>query len=121
MTADTAELPPCTECASEYTYESGPLLVCSMCAHEWAPGETGADDSAEAAVRDAVGNVLSDGDTVILVKSVKISGGGGGTIKVGTRVPGIRLIPDSGDGHDIDAKVPGFGKLKLKSGVVKRG
>ena len=116
------EIPPCPECASEYAYEQGALLVCPMCGHEWAPA--GEDDTAEAAtddaLRDAVGNVLSDGDTVTLVKSVKVSGGGGGTIKVGTKVTGIRLIADSGNGHDIDARVPGFGKMQLKSSVVKR-
>jgi len=118
-------LPPCPECASEYAYESGALLVCPMCGHEWAPGDEaeggqghGSADDGE--VRDAVGNVLSDGDTVTLVKSVKVSGGGGGAIKVGTKVTGIRLIADSGNGHDIDARVPGFGKMQLKSSVVKK-
>ncbi len=115
------ELPPCPECASEYTYESGALLTCPMCGHEWAPG--GSEDeaaTAEGVIHDAVGNVLNDGDDVTLVKSVKVSGGGGGTIKVGTKVTGIRLIADSGNGHDIDARVPGFGKMQLKSSVVKR-
>ena len=121
-TTDTA-LPPCPECASEYAYESGALLACPMCGHEWATGAAEADASAadaEPVVRDAVGNTLADGDTVILVKSVKVSGGGGGSIKAGTKVPGIRLDPAGADGHDIDAKVPGFGKLRLKSSVVKR-
>lgn len=122
--SDTAEtaLPPCPECASEYAYESGALLSCPMCGHEWAPGD-GDDVSAagdEPSVRDAVGNVLHDGDDVTLVKSVKVAGGGGGTIKVGTKVSGIRLTADRGDGHDIDARVPGFGKMQLKSSVVKR-
>lgn len=114
-------LPPCPECASEYTYEQGALLVCPMCAHEWAvAGDTDAPDASDGEIRDAVGNVLTDGDTVTLVKSVKVSGGGGGTIKVGTKVPGIRLVADSGNGHDIDCKVPGFGKMQLKSSVVKK-
>ncbi len=122
---DRSALPPCPECASEYAYEQGALLVCPMCGHEWASGEAGdaeaADgDGAEWIVRDAVGNVLSDGDTVTLVKSVKVSGAGGGAIKVGTKVPGIRLIADGVGDHDIDARVPGFGKLQLKSSVVKR-
>lgn len=118
----STELPPCPECASEYAYEQGALLVCPMCGHEWSAGEADADGATteDDAVRDAVGNVLSDGDTVTLVKSVKVSGGGGGTIKVGTKVTGIRLIADSGNGHDIDARVPGFGKMQLKSSVVKR-
>lgn len=123
MSDDDFALPPCPQCASEYTYESGPLLTCSMCAHEWNADEAPAPDgevTTDLAVRDAVGNVLTDGDSVVLVKSVKIAGGGGGTVKAGTKVPGIRLIADSGDGHDIDARVPGLGRLKLKSSVVKR-
>lgn len=122
---DDAALPPCPECASEYAYESGALLVCPMCAHEWVPAEAGAAAAAAAGeddgqIRDAVGNVLADGDTVSLVKSVKISGGGGGTIKVGTKVRGIKLTADKGDGHDIDARIPDFGRLQLKSSVVKK-
>lgn len=118
-----ATLPPCPECASEFTYDAGGLLTCPMCGHEWMPADPAAAEEetpADNAVRDAVGNVLNDGDDVTLVKSVKVSGGGGGAIKVGTKVTGIRLIDDSGDGHDIDARVPGFGKMKLKSSVVKR-
>lgn len=120
-----AELPPCPECASEFTYESGALLTCPMCGHEWAHNESGGDADGDSAdgdegIRDAVGNLLSDGDTVTLVKTVKVSGGGGGTIKVGTKVAGIRLVPGGAGGHDIDAKVPGFGKMQLKSSVVKR-
>ena len=125
--SDETTLPPCPECASEYAYEQGALLVCPMCGHEWAPGHAGSGDSDsdsvegdDRVIRDAVGNVLSDGDTVTLVKSVKVSGGGGGSIKVGTKVPGIRLIEDGVGDHDIDARVPGFGKLQLKSSVVKR-
>lgn len=121
--ADPNALPPCPECAAEYAYESGALLACPMCGHEWALGSDegeGSVDDADRPVRDAVGNVLSDGDTVTLVKSVKVSGGGGGTIKVGTKVTGIRLITDGVGDHDIDARVPGFGKMQLKSSVVKR-
>lgn len=116
-------LPPCPECASEFSYESGPVLACPMCGHEWTAAHQADDDSAkedDGQVRDAVGNVLNDGDAVTLVKSVKVSGGGGGTIKVGTKVTRIRLIDDNGNGHDIDAKVPGFGKMQLKSSVVKK-
>lgn len=118
---EEAQLPPCPECASEYAYEMGALLVCPMCGHEWAAGGQATEPSApdEAVVRDAVGNPLADGDTVTLVKTVKVSGGGGGTIKIGTKVAGIRLIEGAGD-HDIDARVPGFGKMQLKSSVVKK-
>lgn len=120
--SDETQIPPCPECASEYGYEQGALFVCPMCGHEWAPNaETSeaASDTQEG-IRDAVGNTLQDGDTVTLVKTVKVSGAGGGTIKVGTKVTGIRLIADGVGDHDIDAKVPGFGKMQLKSSVVKR-
>ncbi|SCX30126.1 zinc ribbon domain-containing protein YjdM [Mycolicibacterium fluoranthenivorans] len=112
-------LPPCPACASEFAYESGALLVCSMCAYEWAPG---ADDGAESSgvVVDSVGNPLADGDTVTIVKSLKVKGAGGGVVKIGTKVRGIRLISDGVGDHDIDAKVPGFGQMQLKSSVVKK-
>ena len=114
------QLPPCPECASEYAYEMGALLVCPMCAHEWEPAS--ADDAPDepAAVTDAVGNVLADGDTVSIVKDLKIKGAGGGVVKVGTKVRGIRLIGDGVGDHDIDATVPGFGRMQLKSSVVKK-
>lgn len=107
----TETLPPCPECASEFTYESGALLACPMCAHEWAEEEV-------EPVRDAVGNVLSDGDSVSVVKSLKIKGGG--AMKIGTRVTGIRLLEFPVDGHDIEAKIPGVGQLRLRSSVVKK-
>lgn len=114
-------LPPCPACASEFTYEIGALLACPMCAHEWAPTEAGeAEEPSDTAIRDAFGNALEDGDTVTLVKSVKLSGGGGTTLKVGTKVTRIRLTEDTGDGHDIDARIPEIGRLKLKSSIVKK-
>jgi protein PhnA len=90
-----------------------------MCGHEWAPG---ASDEAESGhvVTDSVGNVLADGDTVTIVKSLKVKGAGGGVVKIGTKVRGIRLITDGVGDHDIDAKVPGFGQMQLKSSVVKK-
>lgn len=120
-TVDT-EFPPCPQCESEYTYESGPLLACPMCGHEWAHDDPANVEAAagEAVIRDAVGNVLADGDDVTLVKSVKIAGGGGSGLKIGTKVRGIRLTEDRGDGHDIDARIPGVGRLQLKSSVVKK-
>lgn len=118
---DTA-LDPCPECGSEYVYESDPLLVCPMCAHEWMPVAAGADEPEQDddVVRDAVGNILQDGDSVTVVKSLKVKGGGGKDIKIGTKVTSIRLIQDGVDGHDIDAKVPGFGQMQLKSSVVRK-
>lgn len=115
-----AVLPPCPECAEPYTYEQGALLVCPMCGHEWSADQADAPESEEPVIKDSVGNVLSDGDTVTLVKTVKVSGGGGGTVKIGTKVTGIRLNPGGAGGHDIDARVPGFGNMQLKSSVVKR-
>ncbi|WP_096906062.1 MULTISPECIES: zinc ribbon domain-containing protein YjdM [unclassified Dietzia] len=123
MTATTP--PPCPECASEYTYEIPPLLVCPECAHEWPAdgGGTSGDGSAESdpavrEIRDAVGNVLTDGDTVVVVKDLKVKGGSG-PIKVGTKVRNIRLVDGPGD-HDIDCRIDGFGPMHLKSSVVKR-
>lgn len=107
-------LPPCPSCSSPYTYEDGALLICPECAHEWAAAQAGGD-----VVRDAVGNILSDGDAVTIAKDLKL---GNKTIKVGTKVKSIRLLPPEewiGD-HDIDAKVPGFGPMSLKSSVVKK-
>lgn len=114
-------LPPCPACGEAYTYEDRDVLVCPMCAHEWTPG-SGAD-SAELAVvviKDSVGNVLADGDTVTIAKDLKVKGAGGGVVKVGTKVRGIRLIDDGVGDHDIDATVAGFGRMQLKSSVVKK-
>ncbi|MFE9924473.1 zinc ribbon domain-containing protein YjdM [Streptomyces sp. NPDC005774] len=113
--------PPCPECACEYTYEMNSLVVCPECAHEWNPesGSEGGDAEGERVVKDAVGNVLRDGDTVVVVKTLKVKGSPSG-IKAGTKVRDIRLI-DGVDGHDIDCKVEGFGAMQLKSGVVKKG
>lgn len=121
-------LPPCPECSSEYTYEMGALLVCPECAHEWsASAETDKDSDgdgpdagadADPVIKDAVGNVLADGDTVTVVKDLKIKGSST-VIKVGTKVRGIRLVNGVGD-HDIDCKVDGVGPMQLKSSVVKK-
>ncbi|WTV65076.1 zinc ribbon domain-containing protein YjdM [Streptomyces sp. NBC_00035] len=110
-------LPPCPKCSCEYTYEMNALVVCPECAHEWDPAE-GGDAAAAQVVKDAVGNVLQDGDTVVVVKALKVKGSPSG-IKAGTKVRGIRLV-DGVDGHDIDCKVDGFGAMQLKSSVVKK-
>ena len=116
----TDALPACHECRESYTYEQGALLVCPMCGHEWSPAEGEAEPSGESArvVKDAVGNVLADGDTVVITTSLKVKGSPQG-IKPGTKVRGIRLI-DPVNGHDIDAKVDGFGPMLLKSSIVKK-
>ncbi|WP_062310839.1 zinc ribbon domain-containing protein YjdM [Demequina rhizosphaerae] len=115
-------LPPCPECASEYAYEDGALLVCPMCGHEWSAeavdDAAGAGAYAPRVVKDAVGNVLADGDTVTVIKDLKVKGSSQ-PIKVGTKVRGIRLVDGVGD-HDIDCTVPGFGAMQLKSSVVKK-
>jgi protein PhnA len=112
----TDAAPPCPDCASEYTYERGDLQVCSMCGHEWSP--TQADQDSAPVIRDAVGNVLADGDTVTVVKALKVKGSSA-PIKAGTKVRNIRLVNGVGD-HDIDCKVDGFGPMQLKSSVVKK-
>ncbi|GAB3668081.1 zinc ribbon domain-containing protein YjdM [Actinocorallia lasiicapitis] len=113
-------LPPCPACSSPYAYEMGALLVCPECAHEWTPGA--AAETAEAAedtvVKDSAGNVLADGDTVTVIKNLKVKGSPAG-IKAGTKVRNIRLVTGV-DGHDIDCKVDGFGAMQLKSSVVRK-
>ena len=113
----TAAAPACPDCASEFSYERGDLLVCSMCGHEWSPSAEAAADAAPV-IRDAVGNVLADGDTVTVIKDLKVKGSSSG-IKVGTKVRNIRLVNGVGD-HDIDCKVDGVGPMQLKSSVVKK-
>ncbi|QNP75511.1 alkylphosphonate utilization protein [Streptomyces roseirectus] len=110
-------LPPCPKCACEYTYAMNALVVCPECGHEWAADE-GGEAVAEQVVRDAVGNVLRDGDDVVVVKALKVKGSPSG-IKAGTKVRGIRLV-DGVDGHDIDCRIDGFGAMQLKSSVVKK-
>lgn len=97
------------------------LVVCPECGHEWVPAESGTDSgvAAERVVKDSVGNVLRDGDTVVVVKALKVKGSPSG-IKAGTKVRNIRLV-DGVDGHDIDCKIDGFGAMQLKSSVVKKG
>ncbi|AJE16702.1 zinc ribbon domain-containing protein YjdM [Stutzerimonas balearica] len=110
-------LPPCPNCNSPYTYEDGALLVCPECAHEWTPGEAaGGSAEGEKQVRDSVGNTLQDGDTVTVIKDLKVKGSSL-VVKVGTKVKNIRLV--DGD-HDIDCKIDGIGAMKLKSEFVKK-
>lgn len=112
------KLPNCPKCGSEYTYEDGVLLVCPECAYEWSLAEQAASEEASL-IKDVNGNVLSDGDTVTVVKDLKVKGSSS-SIKIGTKVKNIRLIYDAQDGHDIDCKIDGFGAMKLKSSVVKK-
>ena len=116
----TDTLPPCPLCQSAYTYEMGALLVCPECAHEWSPEDDtdSTDGDAPSVIKDSVGNILADGDTVTVVKDLKVKGSSS-SIKVGTKVRNIRLV-NGADGHDIDCKVDGFGQMYLKSSVVKK-
>ncbi len=117
----TDTLPPCPQCSSEYTYEMGALLVCPECAHEWEAGpeaETTPPADLDTVVKDSVGKILADGDTVTIVKTLKVKGNPT-PIKAGTKVRSIRLV-DGVDGHNIDCKIDGFGAMQLKSSVVKK-
>ncbi|MGO1058260.1 zinc ribbon domain-containing protein YjdM [Planococcus sp. FY231025] len=111
------KLPNCPECNSEYTYEDGSMLVCPECAHEWMSGAEAEPEESQKVVRDANGNVLSDGDSVTVIKDLKVKGSSS-VLKIGTKVKSIRLV--EGD-HDIDCKIDGFGPMKLKSEFVKKG
>lgn len=109
-------LPNCPKCNSEYVYEDGSLLVCPECAYEWNPADSVEE---EVVIKDVNGNVLKDGDAVTVVKDLKVKGSSS-SIKIGTKVKSIRLVPDAADGHDIECKIDGFGAMKLKSSVVKK-
>ena len=112
-----SSLPPCPACNSTYTYEDGKQLVCPECAHEWSADAMPVDSLATASeIRDAVGNVLNDGDTVTVIKDLKVKGSSS-VVKVGTKVKNIRLV--EGD-HDIDCKIDGIGAMQLKSEFVKK-
>ncbi|KAF0187461.1 MAG: phosphonoacetate [Desulfobulbaceae bacterium] len=110
-------LPQCPQCSSEYSYEDGSMYVCPECAHEWAKDGVKEEGTVQTrVVRDANGNTLQDGDTVIVIKGLKVKGSSS-ALKVGTKVKNIRLI--EGD-HDIDCKIDGFGAMQLKSEFVKK-
>ncbi|HCX09775.1 MAG TPA: alkylphosphonate utilization protein [Hyphomonas sp.] len=107
-------LPPCPNCDSEYTYEDGALLICPECAHEWSADTASATDAP--VIKDSNGNPLADGDTVTVIKDLKIKGSSS-VVKRGTKVKNIRLV--DGD-HDIDCRIDGIGQMGLKSEFVKR-
>jgi protein PhnA len=109
-------MPPCPACSSQYTYETGALLICPKCAHEWEP--VAAQDTDDNVITDAVGNVLAEGDTVTVIKSLEVKGSPTG-IKAGTKARNIRLVNGIGD-HDIDCKIDGIGPMQLESSVVKK-
>lgn len=111
-----SQLPNCPACNSAFTYEDGGLLICPECGHEWQAGEPAAVAEEGLVVKDANGNLLQDGDTVTVIKDLKVKGSSL-VIKVGTKVKSIRLV--EGD-HNIDCKIDGVGAMKLKSEFVKK-
>jgi protein PhnA len=113
-----ADEPKCPKCGSENVYQDGSLWTCPDCAHEWNPDAV-ADVPAEAAgVRDANGNALADGDTVTVIKDLKVKGSSS-VVKVGTKVKAIRLV-ESTDGHNIACRIDGIGAMNLKSEFVRK-
>ncbi|MNH35570.1 hypothetical protein D3C79_962650 [compost metagenome] len=109
-----SDLPNCPSCQSQYAYEDRGLFICPECAHEWS-SESGAEED-QRIVKDSNGNILNDGDTVTVIKDLKVKGSSC-VVKIGTKVKNIRLV--DGD-HDIDCKIDGFGAMKLKSEFVKK-
>jgi protein PhnA len=109
-----SNLPNCPKCNSEYTYEDGSLLICPECGHEWSLESESSEEVK--VIKDSNGNVLNDGDSVTVIKDLKVKGSSS-TLKQGTKVKNIRLV--DGD-HNIDCKIDGFGAMSLKSEYVKK-
>ena len=111
-----SDLPPCPKCGSEYAYQDGAMYICPECAHEWSKDAALETQDARLVVKDAYGNILADGDSVTVIKDLKVKGSSS-VVKVGTKVKNIRL--SDGD-HDIDCKIDGIGAMGLKSEFVKK-
>ena len=111
------DLPKCVKCGSSYTYEDGALYICPECGHEWGVHEENQEESMHH-VKDAHGHILKDGDSVTIIKDIKVKGSSS-VLKVGVKVKNIRLVEEV-NGHNIEAKVPGFGSMMLKSAIVKK-
>ncbi|MGE5477942.1 MAG: zinc ribbon domain-containing protein YjdM [Bacteroidales bacterium] len=110
----------CPKCGSEHVYQDGSLWICPECAHEWNPQAGDAAEGTDGGViKDANGNVLSDGDSVTVIKDLKVKGSSL-VVKGGTKVKNIRLVTDAVDGHDIACKIDGIGAMNLKSEFVKK-
>ncbi len=109
----------CPKCKSEYAYENGSLMVCPECNYEWSPNELAEEIGTDKVIKDAHGNVLQDGDSVVILKDLPVKGAPK-AIKTGTKVKNIRLILDGDAGHNIDCKVDGFGGMVLKSEFVRK-
>lgn len=111
-----SDIPNCPQCQSSYAYEDRGLFVCPECGHEWSASDTAAQSEDGLVVKDSNGNLLQDGDSVTVIKDLKVKGSSS-VVKVGTKVKNIRLV--EGD-HDIDCKIDGIGPMKLKSEFVKK-
>jgi len=109
-------LPPCPKCKSEFTYQDGGVYICPECAHEWSAQAAVPAETVDKVYRDSAGNVLQDGDTITVIKDLKLKGSAG-VLKMGTKVKNIRLVDSD---HDIDCKIDGFGAMSLKSEFVKK-
>lgn len=112
------DLPKCLQCGSGYTYENGFFYVCPECGYEWSIQEEKQGETGQRVVKDAHGNILQDGDSVTIIKDIKVKGSSS-SLKVGTKVKDIRLVHEV-NGHNIEARVPGFGQMMLKSEIVKK-
>jgi protein PhnA len=112
-------IPNCVKCSSEFTYEDGNLYICPECGHEWTANSESEDEQKVSVIKDAHGNTLENGDSVTIIKNVKVKGASS-EIKIGLKVKNIRLV-EAVNGHNIEAKVPGFGTMMLKSEIVKKG
>ena len=111
-----SDLPECPKCHSAYAYEDGELLICPECAYEWLKNDALHTANDDLIVKDANANLLQDGDTVSVIKDLKVKGSSD-VVKVGTKVKNIRLVDGE---HDIDCKIAGIGAMKLKSKFVKK-
>jgi protein PhnA len=111
-----SDFPNCSKCGSAYTYEDRDMYVCPECAHEWSKDESNNTSEDGIAIKDSNGNLLQDGDSISVIKDLKVKGSSS-VVKVGTKVKNIRLI--EGD-HNIDCKIDGIGAMKLKSEFVKK-
>lgn len=111
-----SENPVCPKCSSPYPYQDGPLWICPECAHEFNPSM---EEEETSTIKDANGNELQDGDTVTVIKDLKVKGSSS-SVKIGTKVKNIRLVHDASDGHNIACKIDGFGAMNLKSEFVKK-
>ncbi len=111
-----SDLPNCPKCNSEYTYQDGELLICPECAHEWSANHDASTSKDELIVMDSNGNQLQDGDTISVIKDLKVKGSSD-VVKLGTKVKNIHLVEGN---HNIDCKISGIGAMKLKSEFVKK-